>query len=112
MLILTDFLGKGSSRLCFKHPTEAKKVVKIPSRFKEADTFDREIRAFYAAQSVLNDFIARNAPRVVDTNLAKGLNAMRFSTTTDLCQKRWGIIQKTVGFVRNWRNSLIFSLII
>lgn len=78
MLILTDFLGKGSSRLCFKHPTEAKKVVKIPSRFKEADTFDREIRAFYAAQSVLNDFIARNAPRVVDTNLGKGLECDAF----------------------------------
>ncbi len=90
MLVLTDFLGKGSSRLCFKHPTEAEKLVKIPSRFKEAASFDREIRAFYAAKPVLNDFIARNAPRVVDTNLGKGLECDAFFDDD-------GSLSKTLG---------------
>ena len=73
MLILTDFIGKGSSRICFKHPTDAGKCVKIPTRFKEAKSFDREIAAFYAAKAVLSDFCAEQAPFAADTNLGKGL---------------------------------------
>lgn len=78
MLILTDFLGKGSTRLCFKHPTKTGKCVEIPSRFKEADFFDREIHTFYTAKSVLNDFVAQTAPCLVDTNLGKGLECEAF----------------------------------
>ena len=94
MLILTDFIGKGSSRICFKHPTDAEKCVKIPARFKEIKSFNREISAFYAVKAVLHDFCATKAPFVVDTNLGKGLACEAFFDSAGTPSKPLGCFIK------------------
>ncbi len=73
MLILTKFIGKGATRICFEHPHNPEKCVKVVVRFKESKLLKREIDTYYKIQSFMNDFLLKYEPRLVETNIGIGL---------------------------------------
>lgn len=73
MLILTKFVGKGATRICFEHPDYFDKCVKIAVRFKDNYLLVRELRTYSYIKMDLGDYLIDYEPQLVDTNQGKGL---------------------------------------
>lgn len=72
-LNLKKFIGVGATRVCFEHPQDVNKCVKVVVRFKEAGLLFREIDAYYEVKSFIDDFVPAYEPSLVQTNIGQGL---------------------------------------
>lgn len=73
MLILTKFIGKGATRLCFEHPADANKCVKVAAHNKDVYLLEQELFVHSCVKSYLGSYVVDYEPDLVDTNLGKGL---------------------------------------
>lgn len=73
MLILSKFIGKGATRICFEHPLCSDKCVKVMVRSKNERQLFRELQVYSLVKGYLSEYLPRYEPRIVKTNLGKGL---------------------------------------
>lgn len=73
MLILSKFIGKGATRICFEHPLCSDKCVKVMARSKNERQLFRELQVYSLVKGYLSEYLPRYEPRIVKTNLGKGL---------------------------------------
>ncbi len=73
MLNLQKFIGKGSSRICFEHPDDPNKCVKIALKPQNETQLFVELKAYKQAAPYLGDYIIHYEPNLVSTNLGRGL---------------------------------------
>lgn len=73
MLKLTKFIGKGATRICFEHPEDPEKCVKVAVRFKDCRLLERELEAYRLVKNELSEFIIDYDSTLVETNFGYGL---------------------------------------
>ncbi len=73
MLVLSRFIGKGATRLCFAHPYDKSKCVKVIVRPKEAGLLQKELEAYFAVKSFLGEYLVLYDANLVKTNYGVGL---------------------------------------
>ncbi len=73
MLHLEHFLGMGATRLCFYHPENADKCVKVAMRFKNRPALQRELEAVKLCIPYIGSYLPEYQPELVSTNLGPGL---------------------------------------
>lgn len=73
MLKLSKFIGKGATRICFEHPEDKNKCVKVPVRFKENRILKRELETYQYVKIFLNEYIVKYEEKMVETNQGKGI---------------------------------------
>jgi len=73
ILILKDLIGKGATRECYLHPTDANKCVKIPIKCNNTKTLTRELKYYFIIKSTINEFIVEYDQTLVETNKGLGL---------------------------------------
>lgn len=73
MLILTKFIGHGATRICFEHPQDVNKCVKIATSPKNTKLLLKEIETYFSIQSYLSEYILKYENKLIDTNQGPGL---------------------------------------
>lgn len=73
MLKLTNFIGKGATRICFAHPNDANKCVKVSARYKDDDKLYKELNCYNRVKTQLKDFLLEYEPELIMTDLGRGL---------------------------------------
>lgn len=73
MLVLTKFIGKGATRICFEHPDRPDKCVKVAVRCKDNAVLENELKTYACVKTDLNEYIPEYEPALAETNLGKGL---------------------------------------
>ena len=73
MLILEKFIGKGSVRLCFEHPDNPNKCVKIANQRKNIRLLEHELETYRRIHPVLGKYLLKYEPTLVQTNFGPGL---------------------------------------
>ncbi len=73
MLKLSKFIGKGESRICFEHPDNRNKCVKVSVRHKESHLLEKELKNSLKIKPYLGDFILNYEKKLVDTDQGVGL---------------------------------------
>ena len=72
-LELNNFIGKGATRLCFAHPSDDDKCIKVAMRYKEEYLLERELVTYKKIQSKIGKYLPKYENELVRTNLGKGL---------------------------------------
>jgi hypothetical protein len=73
MLHLEHFLGKGATRLCFYHPEDTDKCVKVAMRDRNIPALQQELEAVKRCVQYIGDYLPEYHPELIDTNLGPGL---------------------------------------
>lgn len=73
MLKLEHFIGKGATRLCFHHPDDTDKCVKVAMRSRNIPQLQQELDAVKACQAVLGKYMPYYGNELVQTNIGPGL---------------------------------------
>lgn len=73
MLTLTNFIAKGATRICFEHPNDAEKCIKVMARFKDEHLLKREIKTYLNIKYYVGDYLPGYEIELAETNLGKGL---------------------------------------
>ena len=73
MLKVTKFVGKGATRICFEHPGNADKCVKVIVRFKDENLLYKELETYKKVGKYLSNYLLSYDPDVVDTNIGKAV---------------------------------------
>ena len=73
MLHLEHFIGMGATRLCFYHPEDADRCVKVAMRHKNRPALQRELEAVERCISYIGNYLPEYHPELVSTNLGPGL---------------------------------------
>lgn len=73
MLELSKFIGKGAKRMCFEHPDDSNKCVKVVVRSCDEHLLYRELNTYLFVKPILGEYIVVYETELMDTNLGKGL---------------------------------------
>ena len=73
MLHLKHFLGMGATRLCFYHPENAGKCVKVAMRYRNRPALQQELEAVRLCASCIGSYLPEYHPELVETNLGPGV---------------------------------------
>lgn len=73
MLELSKFINKGETRICFEHPYDKNKCVKVASRLKNEKILEKEINNYFRVKNELSGHIVDYEAKLVRTNLGKGV---------------------------------------
>lgn len=73
MLHLEHFLGMGATRLCFYHPEDADKCVKVAMRHRNRPALQRELEAAKLCAPYIGTYLPEYQPELIDTDLGPGL---------------------------------------
>lgn len=73
MLHLKHFLGMGATRLCFYHPEDADKCVKVAMRYRNRPALQQELDAVRLCAPSIGSYLPEYQPGLVETNLGPGL---------------------------------------
>jgi hypothetical protein len=73
MLHLKHFLGMGATRLCFFHPEDADKCVKVAMRYRNRPALQQELEAVTACVPHIGSYLPEYLPELIETNLGPGL---------------------------------------
>lgn len=73
MLILEKFIGKGATRICFEHPADSNKCIRVAVRYKEEYLLERELKAYQRIKVFLDDYLVEYEDKLIDTKLGKGI---------------------------------------
>lgn len=73
MLTLSKFIGRGAKRICFEHPENPNKCVKIAIYPRDNDLLLRELNTYLFVKPILKECIVTYETQLVDTNLGKGI---------------------------------------
>lgn len=73
MLKLEKFIGKGATRLCFEHPQDANKCMRVAVRYKDDYLLEKELKAYQNIKHYLKDYLVKYEDELIDTNLGKGM---------------------------------------
>ncbi len=113
-MILTKFVGKGATRICFEHPDNSNKCVKVAVRFKDNHLLYEELKTYSYIRMHLEDYLIDYEMQLVDTNQGKGLvcSLLRdddgaFSKTLDYYVAKGDVHEETVSQLWHFAYSLI-----
>ena len=73
MLYLEHFLGMGATRLCFYHPEDAGKCVKVAMRYRNRPALQQELKAVGVCIPYIGPYLPEYHPELIETNLGPGL---------------------------------------
>ena len=73
MLYLERFLGKGATRLCFYHPEDNSKCVKVAMRYRNIPQLQKELVAVKCCTSLIGSYLPEYQTELIKTNLGPGL---------------------------------------
>lgn len=73
MLVLSKFIGKGATRICFEHPLYSDKCVKVMARSKNEGQLFRELQVYSLVKGYLSEYLPNYESRLVKTSLGNGL---------------------------------------
>lgn len=73
MLILNKFIGHGATRICFEHPQDATKCIKIATSDKNNKQLSRELKTYFSIQSYLSEYLLKYETEIISTNQGPGL---------------------------------------
>lgn len=73
MLRLSKFIGKGAVRLCFEHPEDENKCIRVTVKYKEEHLLEQELETYQKIKSYLGDYLVKYDDKLVDTTLGKGM---------------------------------------
>lgn len=73
MLELTKFINKGETRICFEHPLNNDKCVKVALKHKNEKDLLKEICNYFMVKNELSDHIVCYESQCVQTNFGKGV---------------------------------------
>ena len=73
MLILNKFIGHGATRICFEHPQDVNKCVKIATSPQNTKLLPKEIKTYFSIQSYLSEYLLKYENKLIDTNQGPGL---------------------------------------
>lgn len=95
MIILTELIGKGATRDCYQHPTDANKCIKILSRPQNISLLARELKYYPLIRQTMGNFTARYDNQLVETNRGPGLVCELFRDDDGSIQNRLTFMWKT-----------------
>lgn len=73
MLRLSKFIGKGATRICFEHPEDPNKCIKVAVRPKDNAVLEKELKTYFLVRLYIEEYLITYDHKPVDTNLGKGL---------------------------------------
>lgn len=73
MLTLTKFISKGATRICFEHPVDAMKCVKVAIRFSDSYLLEKEIKTYLSIRYYVGEYLPKYDLTLVDTTCGKGI---------------------------------------
>lgn len=91
MFVVTKFVGKGATRICFEHPDNPDKCIKVAVRFKDSYLLEDELKTYSYIKMDLGEYVIDYDLQLVDTNLGKGL-------VCDLLRDDDGTYSKTLSY--------------
>ena len=73
MLHLEHFIGKGATRLCFYHPEDADKCVKVAMRYRNMPALQQELEAVRRCVPYIGNYLPEYHADLIETELGPGL---------------------------------------
>ena len=73
MLKLSKFIGKGAKRMCFEHPENPNKCIKVAVQSQDESLLRRELKTYLYVNAILRGCIVTYETQLVETNLGKGI---------------------------------------
>ena len=73
MLRLEKFIGKGATRICFEHPEDSNKCIRVAVRYKDEYLLERELKAYQNIKIYVENYLVKYEDNLINTRLGKGI---------------------------------------